>query len=217
MRLIHSIAAGAAVLATIIAGIAHAAESCVKTSKGDVVCGKEAGAAKKPAASADRPAATAFVRGGYIFMAGGNQTPDGSGTPIFGAGYRAYWNHDFGYEAEIIYNRDSEVAFIGVGNADVAAMGVAALASARWQAPQLGPVTPFISAGIGPSYNRTSFDDGVTQLSSGSVGLGYSGRAGVEAQLIGRFSVEAAYRYLNATSDAAVAQHSGEVGLNYNF
>ncbi|NJO37137.1 MAG: outer membrane beta-barrel protein [Rhizobiales bacterium] len=78
-------------------------------------------------------------------------------------------------------------------------------------------MNPFLSAGIGPSYNRTSFDDGVTQLSNGSVGLGYSGRAGVEAHLVGRVSVEAAYRYLNATSDAAVAQHAGELGLNYNF
>jgi opacity protein-like surface antigen len=109
------------------------------------------------------------------------------------------------------------VAFIGVGDADVSTMAVAALFGVRWEAPQLGWVTPFVSAGVGPAYYRTKFDDGVTQISNGNVGLGYSARTGVEAPLFGRFSVEAAYRYLNATADAAVGQHAGELGLIYDF
>lgn len=204
------------VVAAFAATAAEAREACIKTSTGEVVCGRQTGGKGSVYDSFGKQ--TVFVRGGYVLLSHGDLTPDGSNTPIFSVGWRRNWWGDFQFESEIVYTRDAELAFIGAGDADVSRLGIVGLLGIRWEGPQLWwGLDPFISGGFGPSYYRFAFDDGVSQISSGEVGLGYSGRAGVEKQLFSRFSLEAAYRYLNATSDAAVGQHSAELGLNYNF
>ena len=209
--------AAVAAFAALAAGAADAREACVKTSSGEVVCGRQT-AGKKGSVYDSFNQQSVFVRGGYVLLSHEDAIPNGANTPIYSVGYRRHWWGDFHFETEIVYNRDAELAFIGAGDADVSTLGLVGLLGARWEGPQLWwGLDPFVSAGFGPSYYRFKFDDGLTQISSGEVGLGYSGRAGVEKHLFSRFSLEAAYRYLNATSDAAVGQHSAELGLNYNF
>lgn len=199
------------------AGAASARDACVTTPDGKLVCGK---ASARDGSVYDGYGQSVFLRGGYVFIAHGDRTPNNANIPYFAAGYRRSFGPGsrFSFESEVVYHSDTETAVIGLGQADLSTLGIVALASVRWSGPELGWSTrTFASAGFGPSYYRSAVDDGATRLTDGEVGLGYSFRVGVERPIFDNFSLEAAYRYLNATNDAAVGLHAAELGLNYAF
>ncbi len=161
--------------------------------------------------------ATAFVRGGYAFSAHGGGASGSIDAITFAAGYAPipkwnFGNSTLGFETELAYFRDGEA----IGPIDTTLWGLTGLLSLRYEY-DMGAIRPFLSAGVGPAYWRASVDDGVTEISDGDFKLGYSGRAGFEAVLTERLSLEAAYRYLGATVDGTVGFHSAELGLNLGF
>lgn len=182
-------------------------------------------AARAPSESERRPRyresrQAVFLRAGYVFAAGGPGLADGAGAASWGAGYRRRFgpNSPFSVEAEAIYMKDSDPVTIGVGVETASLRFVSGLASLRWDGPEFaGRLRPYLSGGFGPTQVKTRLDDGVTPLEDADIGLGYVARAGVSAPLFRRASVEAGYRYLGATNDAAVGTHAAELGLVYRF
>ncbi|MBY0422372.1 MAG: outer membrane beta-barrel protein [Parvularculaceae bacterium] len=211
------IAAAAFASAAAFSTAAEAGESCVTTSQGETVCGRPSSAS---GSVYSKFGATAFVRGGYAVFGKNSRTPNSAGMPMFGAGMRFHlWpGSRFSVESEFLTFKDSETAVVGLGNATLSTRGVVGLMSVRWQYDEIGwGFSPFVSAGFGPGWYKAKFDDGTTRIADSEMGLAYSGRAGVERNLLDRVTFEAAYRYLNATADAAVGQHSAELGVNYRF
>lgn len=213
MRISLALLAAAAVITT----TAQAREFCVLTKSGKTACGEPATAT---GSVYGHYGVTAFVRGGYDFFGKNSRQPNSAGTPYFAVGARTpiSFGPHWSVEGEFLTFKDSETAFIGLGDATVGTRGIVGLISLRWQGESLGwGFEPFVSAGFGPGRYKSSFSDGRTTITSSDVGLAYSGRVGVEKTIFNKVSLEAAYRYLNATADAAVGQHSGELGLNYRF
>jgi opacity protein-like surface antigen len=166
--------------------------------------------------------ASAFVRGGYAFSAHGGGASGSVDAITLAAGFAPIpkwrWGKStLGFETEAVYYRDGEEIDLGaLGVIDTTLWGLTGLLSLRYEY-DMGAIRPFMSAGVGPAYWRASIDDGVTKVSDGDFKLGYSGRAGFEAVLSDRVSLEAAYRYLGATVDGTVGFHSAELGLNLGF
>lgn len=214
----RTIAAVTVAFAAIVASTeASGRESCITTGQGETVCGRPSSASGSIYSTYG---ATAFVRGGYVVFGKNSRTPNSAGVPMFGAGMRFHlWpGSRFSVETEALTFKDSETAFVGLGNATLSTRGVVGLLSLRWQGDELGwGFSPFLSAGFGPGWYKAKFDDGTTRLADSEMGLAYSGRAGFERNLLDRVTFEAAYRYLNATADAAVGQHAAELGVNYKF
>lgn len=210
------IAAGAAA-AALSAGAAFARDACVTTREGETVCGRPSNASGSIYGSYG---ATAFARGGYVVFGKDSRLPDSAGTFLFSVGARkGLWpGSRLSIEGEFLTFRDQETAFVGLGDATVSVRGIAGIMALRWQGGDIGwGLSPFLSAGFGPGYYKYKFSDGTTNIADSEVGLAYTGRAGVEKSLLDKLTVEAAYRYLNATADAAVGQHSAELGVNYKF
>lgn len=196
---------------------AEARESCVVTSQGETACGRAASASGSIYGGYG---GSVFLRGGYTFFGKDARTPNSAAMPHFSAGYRRplFPGSRFSFEGEILYHKDAEIAFIGVGDADVSVTGLVGLAALRWDGAPIGwGLDPFVSVGFGPGYYKNKFDDGTTVISNGQVGLSYSARVGVKRELLDKISLEAAYRYLNSTTDAGVGQHAAELGMNYTF
>lgn len=198
-------------------GAAEARDACVVTSQGETACGRPSTASGSVYGGYG---GTVFVRGGYTFFGKDARNPNSAGMPHFSGGYRRQLapGSRFSFEGELLYEKDDEIAFIGVGDADVSVVALVGLASLRWDGDDFAwGLAPFVSVGFGPGYYKFEFDDGATVISDGQVGLSYSGRVGVEKELLDKISLEAAYRYLNSTTDAGVGQHAAELGLNYSF
>lgn len=165
---------------------------------------------------------SAFVRGGYGFAAHGGGASGSIDAITFAAGYAPvpkwrFGGSTLGFESEIVYFRDSEDIDLGAGGVlDTTLWSLTGLLSLRYEY-DMGAIRPFMSAGVGPAYWRASVDDGITEISDGEFKLGYSGRAGIEAALSDRVSLEAAYRYLGATINGTAGFHSAELGLNLDF
>ena len=196
---------------------AAARDACVVTDQGETACGR---AASATGSIYGGYGGQVFLRGGYTFFGKDARNPNSAGMPHFSAGYRRpiFPGSRFSLEGEVLYHKDSEVAFIGVGDADVSVTGLVGLASLRWDGAEFAwGMAPFVSIGFGPGYYKYKFDDGTTAIKTSQVGLSYSGRVGVEKDLMDKLSFEAAYRYLNSTTDAGVGQHAAELGLNYAF
>lgn len=166
--------------------------------------------------------ASAFMRGGYAFSAHGSGSSGSIDAITFAAGFAPvpkwnFGNSTLGFETEAVYFRDGEEIDLGaLGIIDTTLWGLTGLLSLRYEY-DMGAIRPFLSAGVGPAYWRASIDDGITEVSDGDFKLGYSGRAGFEAALSERVSLEAAYRYLGGTVDGTVGFHSAELGLNLGF
>lgn len=210
------LALGAALIAFGFAS-AEARDACVVTNQGETACGRPSTASGSIYGGYG---GTVFLRGGYSFFGKDARNPNSAGMPHFSGGYRRQIapGSRFSLEGELLYHNDAETAFIGVGDADVSVAGLVGLAALRWDGDAFAwGMTPFVSIGFGPGYYKYKFDDGTTVISDGQVGLSYSGRVGVEKDLLDKFSLEAAYRYLNSTTDAGVGQHAAELGLNYAF
>lgn len=210
------LALGASMLA-LFAVSAEAREACVVTGQGETACGRPASATGSIYGGYG---GKIFLRGGYTFFGKDARNPNSAGMPHFSAGYRRplFPGSRFSLEGELLYHKDAEIAFIGVGDADVSVTGLVGLASLRWDGDAFAwGMTPFISVGFGPGYYKYKFDDGTTAISDGQVGLSYSGRVGVEKDLLDKITFEAAYRYLNSTTDPGVGQHAAELGVNYSF
>ena len=162
----------------------------------------------------------AFLRGGYAFAAHGNGS-SGSVDGIIGSvGYRRALQprtNGLSLEGEVVYLRDGEDGMLFGVPLETTTIGVTGIFALRWDANPTGVITPYVSAGVGPAYYDVEIESGDVSVSDGAVFFGYSGRAGLEAQLSDRISLEAGYRYLGATRDGNVGIHSGEMGLNYNF
>ncbi len=161
-----------------------------------------------------------FASGGYAF---GGHVSDGdfdvSGL-IGGGGFRHAFLRRGGFrlwiQPEVVYTRDSEtVDIIGVPIENTF-WGITGLISLRADYRN-DFLTPFFTAGVGPSICETVVDDGVSKAKSGQLAVGYGGRAGVERAITETLSLEAAYRYLGATRDQALGWHGAEIGINYNF
>lgn len=196
---------------------AYAGPACVTTGEGETVCGKPSSAG---GSIYSHYGATAFARGGYAVFGKDSRAPNSAGTWMFSVGMRkGLWpGSRLSVEGEFLTFKDSDIAFIGLGDANVSVRGVVGIVALRWQGDEIGwGFSPFLSAGFGPGYYKYKFDDGVTRLADSEIGLAYTGRAGFERSLLDKFTLEAAYRYLNATADRATGQHSAELGLNYNF
>lgn len=237
----------AAALAVASMGAAASAQDndCIENITGQLVCGADADAVRariraeeeyaraveegrdpseiKPRRSSSsgsvygRYGQAAFVRGGYGFAAHGGGESGSVDTLLGAVGYRTALGRGSGsrlsLETELVYTGDSETA-LGVKATVTSYTG---LFSMRWDAAPGSFINPFLSAGVGPAYYRLKLSDGVTSVSDGSFALGYSGRAGLEANFAEQFSLEAAYRYLGATDNGTIGMHAAEIGLNYKF
>lgn len=226
--------------ASILLGVSTADaqdDNCIENIAGDIVCGSDADAVRarlraeaRHARHPDRPirshsgsiydsfGQSLFVRGGYIFAAHGGGVSDQASAPMAAVGYRSPMSksgpHQWNFETEIVYVRDSEDILSSI---TVSGWALTGLLSLRWEYDTGSPINPYVSAGVGPTYAQLKTSNGMTQISDGEWAFGYSGRAGIEAYLSNGFSMEAGYRYLGATSDGTGGLHTGEVGLNYNF
>lgn len=168
-----------------------------------------------------------FVRGGYGFHAHAAGISGSLSAPMGAAGYRhtisLYGRSRILFEMEGVYVRDSESITDGVNVAKATVWGVSGLAGFRWQYDTRVGVSPFVSASVGPNYShaRLEFGPGSNpsfySIADGGWAFGYSGRAGIEASLSDRVSIEAAYRYLGATKDVTDGVHAAEIGLNFNW
>lgn len=217
---------------------------CIENITGQLVCGADADAVRariraeeeyakavaegrdpgeiKPRRSSSgsvygRYGQAAFARGGYGFAAHGGGESGSVDTLLGAVGYRTALSRGtggrFSLETELVYTGDSETA-LGIKATVTSYTG---LFSLRWDAAPGSFINPFLSAGVGPAYYHLKLSDGVTSASDGSFALGYSGRAGLEANFAEQFSLEAAYRYLGATDNGTIGMHAAEIGLNYKF
>jgi len=217
-------------------------KDCIENIAGKVVCGSDADAVRariraeaRYAENPDNPAKarrsgsvynnfgqSLFVRGGYIFAAHSGGVSDQASAPMFAVGYRApmsrFGRNRWNFETEVVYARDSEdIVLIPPTTLTLSGYAITGLASVRWEYDTRSAISPFISAGVGPTYARAKVSDGITEIADGEWAFGYSGRAGLEAHLSDRVSMEAGYRYLGATNSGTAGLHTGEVGLNLNF
>ena len=159
-----------------------------------------------------------FVRGGYSFASSGAGLADGSGAPLYSAGYRARIGDrlPISFEGEVVFQRDRDPVIIGIGQEEATRRAISGMLSLRYDGPKLGPVRPYFSGGVGPAHVKTQIDNGVTPLASSNIELGYGARVGVALPVNDRWSVEAGYRLLGATNDD-IKTHSGEIGISYSF
>ncbi|MEM9899149.1 MAG: outer membrane beta-barrel protein [Pseudomonadota bacterium] len=82
---------------------------------------------------------------------------------------------------------------------------------------QIGPVMPFATVGAGPLRLRTEIDDGIVDLNSSELTVGYAGSAGFQTKIIDDLSLEVSYRYLGSVRDDVLGFHSVEAGVAYRF
>ncbi|MBI1366642.1 MAG: outer membrane beta-barrel protein [Alphaproteobacteria bacterium] len=161
-----------------------------------------------------------FVRGGYAFhghIAGvSGSISDPEGALGFDHTISLYGRSRILFETEAVYVRDSE-RIPGVISAR--AWSLSGLAGFRWQYDTRAGVSPFISGGIGPNYSHAKVNlVGIGSAADHSWAFGYSGRAGIEAFIAKRVSIEVAYRYLGATDKNATGGiHAAEAGINFNW
>ena len=164
---------------------------------------------------------SAFVRGGYAFGAHGGGVSGSIDGIVASVGYRRALqprtSNGLSLETEAVYFRDSGEATVFGVPIEATATGYTGVFAVRWDANPAGVINPYVSAGGGPAYYNVEFSSGGVSVSDGVFVFGYSGRAGLEARVSPRVSLEAGYRYLGATRDGTVGIHSGELGLNYGF
>lgn len=231
------IAIAALAAASVFAGAAWSVEAC----RGDAACGARLSFLRDPALSdmrfakdeqgggAESPRRrkpslrdadeAIFVRGGHTFAAGGSGgLADGKGAQLYSVGYRTRIREGLplSFEAEVVYQKDSDPVIIGLGQETATRRAISGLASLRWDGPKFGPIRPYVSGGFGPVQVRTEIDDGVAPLADANIELGYGARVGVSAPLFRNVSIEAGYRLLGATNDD-IKTHSAEIGLSYHF
>lgn len=217
-------------------------DDCIENIAGQVVCGSDANAVRarmrveaalargeepRKAVSQGRSVygkfnQAAFVRGGYIFAAHGGGVSESASAPMASVGF---WsplsrsgNHRWSFESEVVYVRDSEdVVIVPPDTLTISGYALTGLFSLRWQYETGGFLSPYVSAGVGPTYARAKISDGIDEISDGVWAFGYSGRAGLEARVSQNVSMEAGYRYLGATNNGNLGLHTGEVGVNFKF
>lgn len=224
------------------AGFAQGSD-CIENIAGRTVCGSEAEAvrarmraeaqyAKDPNSWPKNEGSlypswtnSVFVRGGYGFHGHLLDESVDFSAPMGAVGFRhtisRYNRSRFLFEMETVYARDSGEVTDGIDVAELTVWGVTGLASIRWQYDTRAGISPFVSAGIGPSYWKGKLDPtsdpDIFTISDDGWAFGYSGRAGFEAALSDSISFEAAYRYLGATNDGSFGIHAAEAGLNFNW
>ncbi len=159
-----------------------------------------------------------FVRGGYSFAASGGGLANGAGAPLYSAGYRARISDrlPISFEGEVVFQRDKDPVFIGIGQEEATRRAISGLVSLRYDGPKFGPVRPYVSGGVGPAHVKVQIDNGVTPLSDSNIELGYGARVGVAMPVNDAWAIEAGYRLLGATNDD-VKTHSAEIGISYRF
>lgn len=159
-----------------------------------------------------------FLRPGYSFAARGAGSFD---APTVASGYRSVFHRAgrsaFAWEGELHYLRDSEDLLVLGVPVSTTLWGLTGLGGVRWTYQLSDFMSPFASAGIGPSYFRARATSLGATVSDGEITFAYSGRAGVEFNISEQFSLETAYRYLGTTQSGTPGFHSAEVGFNYNF
>ena len=122
-----------------------------------------------------------------------------------------------GVETELFYLRDSESALLAGSPVNASAWGLTGLVGFRWDLKTDVGVNPFMSVGIGPSYQRAKGDVSGVTFSVDDFTFAYSGRAGATIDLSDRLALETAYRYLGTSQAGTPGVHAGEIGLNLNF
>lgn len=168
------------------------------------------------------PAPAGSVYGSYgqkVFLRGGYGFAD-HGAPMEGAIIAAGYGRTIGgadshlsVEAEALVSRSEET--VGAVATEIETAGL--FASLRYDAAPSAMVNPFASVGAGAVYQNIEVDDGVVAVSDSGVNFGYTARVGVESNLSGPVSVEAAYRYLGVIDGGAAGVHAAEIGVNYAF
>jgi opacity protein-like surface antigen len=241
MKFHSGLMASAATALAFLATSVSAQVECVEATSGEMLCGKDAEAAKQSIRTAAlageeaRPASQAapsskshrgsvysaysrraFVRGGTAFAGGGSDF--GENFAIAGGVGFDLRHPGLSVETEVIGLRDTETLidpFLGTLTAK--SLALAGLVSLRYDAKTDFGVNPFASVGVGPGYVRLTLDDGVTSISDDDITFAYSGRAGVTVDFTQRLGLEAAYRYLDTSQSGFAGQHLVELGLSLGF
>jgi len=161
------------------------------------------------------------LRGGYVF-ASNREGVDGSPSAgIFGAAYikpiKRYGNHVLSLETEIVYSRDADSVTILGADVTSKIWSVTGLLEGRYEYVTGWGFNPFATFGIGPAYARSALTTAGAENREGALVLAYSGRAGLQANISEKISIEGGYRFLGSTfGDSSIIQ-SLEVGVNLQF
>ena len=225
-----------------IAPAAAQNQDCVENIAGEIVCGDAASAVRariraeanqaknpdKPVSGWSKYATTGdgeaiFLRGGYIFGWHDEGLSDNIDAPMVSAGYRGSMsklrNVAWSYETEFIYARNKETITVLTIPLEQKQFGIAGIAAMRWDFTG-ARVGPFVSVGVGPVYSRARIEELSTTtllLDESDWGFGYTGRAGLHAQVSNNIALEFGYRYLGASNDYVGGLHTGELGVNWRF